>query len=159
MIFYRVDDRLIHGQVVVGWGKYLNANHIIVAEDTIANDPIQKAIYEMAVPQDVQVSILSISQLAEKIIGNEYANQNVIILFSRPQDVVRLIKAGVKIDTLNIGGMRYEPGKKQILNFVSVNDSDISAFEELNNMGVQIEAQAVPTEPKVDLIKLIENKK
>ncbi|MCX7919111.1 MAG: PTS sugar transporter subunit IIB [bacterium] len=149
----RIDDRLIHGQVVVGWVRYLNANHIIVADDVVAKDAMQKALYEMVVPRELKVTILPVAEAAEKIKQNIFAKDNIILLLSRPKDVLELVNRGVAVKSINVGGMRFEPGKRQITKSVSVNDEDCAIFNELVAKGIEIEGRAVPTDEKTDIIQ------
>ncbi|MDI6783172.1 MAG: PTS sugar transporter subunit IIB [bacterium] len=150
----RIDDRLIHGQVVVGWVRFLNANHIIVADDAVAKDAMQKALYEMVVPRELTVSILTLAETAEKIQQNIYGNDTIILLVARPKDVLALANLGLPMKSINIGGMRFEPGKKQITKSVSVDDEDGMMLRELAAKGIEIEGRAVPTDEKIDIVKL-----
>ena len=151
----RIDDRLIHGQVVVGWVRFLSANHIIVADDAVAKDAMQKALYEMVVPREVKVSILTLSETAQRLSENTFANDEIILLVSRPSEVLALINLGLTIKSINVGGMRFEPDKRQITKSVSVNDKDIAVFHELAAKGIEIEGRAVPTEEKINIFKLL----
>jgi mannose/fructose/sorbose-specific phosphotransferase system IIB component len=150
----RIDDRLIHGQVVVGWVRFLNANHIIVADDMVAQDAMQKALYEMVVPRELTVSILTLAETAAKFNQHEFASDTVILLVSRPKDVLALANFGLVMKSINVGGMRFEPGKRQITKSVSVNDEDCAILRELGLEGIEIEGRAVPTDEKIDIIKL-----
>jgi len=150
----RIDDRLIHGQVVVGWVRFLNANHIIVADDAVAKDVMQKALYEMVVPRELTVSILTLAETAERFHQNEYGNDTVILLVSRPIDGLALVNLGLPMKSINVGGMRFEPGKHQITKSVSVGDEDCTILKQLAVKGIEIEGRAVPTDEKLDIIKL-----
>jgi mannose/fructose/sorbose-specific phosphotransferase system IIB component len=149
----RIDDRLIHGQVVVGWVRFLNADHIVVANDATANDAMQKALYEMVVPRELKVSILTISETAEKFKQAAFGNDTIILLVSRPQDALDLLNLGMVIKSINVGGIRFEPGKRQISKSISVNKADCTALAELIAKGVEIEGRAVPTDEKLDIVK------
>ena len=151
----RIDDRLIHGQVVVGWVRFLSANHIIVADDTVAQDSMQKALYEMVVPRELKVSIFTIDDTAKSLTDNQFPNDVIILLLSRPKDVLRLLSAGLHIKSVNVGGMRFEPGKRQITKSVSVSEEDIMIFHELISKGIEIEGRAVPTDEKIDILNFL----
>ncbi|MFB3897335.1 MAG: PTS system mannose/fructose/N-acetylgalactosamine-transporter subunit IIB [bacterium] len=150
----RIDDRLIHGQVVVGWVRFLNADHIIVANDVTAQDVMQKALYEMVVPQELKVSILTLSETVEKFRQAAFGNDSIILLVSRPQDILKLVNMGMMVKSINVGGMRFEPGKRQISKSISVNNEDCSVLATLVSQGIEIEGRAVPTDEKLDIIKL-----
>ena len=151
IVLIRIDDRLIHGQVVVGWSHYLQANHIVVADNNIASDPTQKMLYEMVVPPDMKVSILSIKEAARMLQQDISPALKTIVLFSSPQDVLSYWQLGGPVKSVNIGGMRFEPGKKQIAQSISVNDADLAVFRELNQQNIELEGRAVPTDPQMDI--------
>src|SRR4030042_706877 len=140
----RIDDRLIHGQVVVGWVRFLNANHIVVADDAVAKDAMQKALYEMVVPRELRVSILTLAETFEKCQRNEFGNDISILLLSGVKDVLTLVNLRLPMKSINIGGMRFEPGKRQITKSVSVSQEDCVMLQELAAKGIEIEGRAVP---------------
>ncbi|MGA6795432.1 PTS sugar transporter subunit IIB, partial [Escherichia coli] len=76
-------------------------------------------------------------------------------LFTRPQDALAMVRQGVKIGTLNIGGMAWRPGKKQLTKAVSLDDDDINAFHELNNLGVILDLRVVASDPSINIIDKI----
>ena len=155
IVLVRIDDRLIHGQVVVGWSNYLHANHIVVANNEVANDSTQKMLYEMVVPPDMKVSILRIPDAVNAM--NQEGNQGnrTILLFTNPRDVLSYLYLGGPVKSLNIGGMRFEPNKKQIAQAISVNEEDLQAFRELDKQGIDLEGRAVPTETPIDIKKYL----
>ena len=155
IVLVRIDDRLIHGQVVVGWANYLLANHIVVANDEVANDPTQKMLYEMVVPPDIKVSILTIHDAVNAMNRESNHTLRTILLFTNPRDVLSYLQLGGPVKCLNIGGMRFEPNKKQIAQAISVNDEDLTAFRELDKQGVELEGRAVPTEKSIDIKKYL----
>jgi len=155
IVLIRIDDRLIHGQVVVGWSHYLEANQIIVADDKVAGDTTQKMLYEMVVPPDMKVSILSVREAAQILQQQSQDTFRTIVLFSKPQDVVCYFQAGGPVKSVNVGGMRFEPGKKQIAQTISVNEEDLAAFRELQKEHIILEGRAVPTDPPLDISKFL----
>lgn len=151
----RIDDRFIHGQVAVGWVKTLNSDQIIVANDTIATDDLQRTLMEMAKPPNVEVDILTVEEVIYKITDNTYQNKRIILLIDSPKDALRLVKNGIKIGRLNIGGMRFKDGKKQITRTVSIDNEDHETFRALNSLGIELELRAVPTDTKIDFMNLL----
>ncbi len=151
IVLARVDDRLIHGQVVVGWAPVLKANHIMIIDNQVAEDPTQCLLYEMAVPLEIKSSILTLNKAVEFFQSNADTDNRTIILFSRPSDVLSFVESGVTITSLNIGGMRYEPGKTQISPSISISDEDKTALRTLLSKGIKIEGRAVPTDPELDI--------
>jgi mannose/fructose/sorbose-specific phosphotransferase system IIB component len=158
ILLTRVDDRLIHGQVVVGWAQELKINHIIVINDEIVKNDMQKFLFRMATPNDINLSILTIEEAAQKIKGREYDDDLAMLLVKSPIDLVNLINAGGKIPEVNIGGMHFENNKTQLFDAVFVDDLDIEAFRKLIAMGVALEVRMVPTDTKKNIVKAIDEK-
>lgn len=155
MVLVRIDDRLIHGQVVENWMKFLKINHVIVVNDFVASDRMQKTLFSMAVPDHAKISILTITQAKEAILNGQFEGDKAMLLLVSPQDVLNLINKGVRIKEVNVGGMHYSPDKKQILKAISVSKQDIQAFQELDKLGVHLEARMVPNDEKIDIMKII----
>ena len=155
MVLVRIDDRLIHGQVVENWMKALKINHVIVVNDLVASDRMQKTLFSMAVPGHTRISILTIAQAKEAIVNGQFEGDRAMLLFVSPQDVLNLIKKGVRIKEVNVGGMHYSPEKKQILKAISVSKQDMQTFHELDRLGVHLEARMIPDDEKIDIMKII----
>lgn len=155
MVLVRIDDRLIHGQVVENWMKFLKINHVIVVNDFVASDRMQKTLFSMAVPDHAKISILTITQAKEAILNGQFEGDKAMLLLVSPQDVLNLINKGVRIKEVNVGGMHYSPDKKQILKAISVSKEDIQAFQELDKLGVCLEARMVPDDEKIDIMEII----
>ncbi|OCG36752.1 PTS fructose transporter subunit IIB [Gilliamella sp. Fer2-1] len=151
----RIDDRLIHGQVTTVWTKEAKAERIIIVSDEVANDEIRSTLVKQAAPPGIKVSVISIDKAAAVYKNPKYENDTVFYLFTNPTDVLRLINAGVPIKEVNIGGMSFKEGKKQITKAVSVDKNDISAFKKMHEMGINLCLKVVITDPNVDFIKLI----
>src|SRR5258708_3480385 len=135
VVLVRIDDRLVHGQVVEGWLKSIHATAIVVASDQVASDEMQKAWYLLAVPQGIKLTCLSRRDAAEAWCGYPWKKDRVLVLVASPQDVVALIQYGAKIESVNVGGMHYREGRVQILKAVSVDDKDIAALKALTQDG------------------------
>lgn len=148
----RIDDRLIHGQVATVWAKEAKAERIIVCSDEVAEDQIRKSLLLQVAPPGIKVSVIDIDKAIRVYNNPKYANDHVFYLFTCPQDVLRMIEGGVNIKSLNIGGMAFKEGKKQITKAVSVNDSDKEAFRKMNSLGVELEIRTVATDPKVNIM-------
>lgn len=148
----RIDDRFIHGQVAVGWVKYLKINQIIVSNDIIAMDELQKTLMEMAKPPEVEVDILTINETITKIKKGDFLNKRLLLLIDSPMDAYKIVQGGIEILKINIGGMRYKEGKEQVTRTVSLNREDRETFLALDKMGIHLEIRAVPSDSKVDFM-------
>ena len=151
----RIDDRLIHGQIVQGWLKSVSIDRILVVSDEVAADKMQTILLSMAMPTSVKLSIKTIKDAGMEIINNVYENEKIMILFSNPQDIVKIIECGVKFTSINIGGMHFVHGKKQLLQNVSVDKNDIIALMKLINLGIELETRALPHDERNDISLMI----
>jgi mannose/fructose/sorbose-specific phosphotransferase system IIB component len=151
IVLTRIDDRLIHGQVVEGWVNFMKATWIIVADDNVAANVLQRSIMELSVPQGVKVAISGVEEACKQVRTPAFERERVILLFSKPADVLRALNAGLTCSTLNIGGMRYAPGKRKLLNVLAVDDSDLDALKEIVARGVHVDVQTVPNERPLSL--------
>lgn len=154
-MLYRVDDRLVHGQVVVGWGRHLKAKAIVVCSDNAARDDFARTMMEMGAPAEVKVEVVTVAEGAERVKKGVYDKLPTIALFETPADVLRFINYGVKIQSLNIGGMRYEAGKRQIMEAVSVSAEDCRALRAIAAAGVDIYVQMVPAAKPIDILQAL----
>lgn len=157
IILIRIDDRLIHGQVVEGWVNYLKATCIIVADDRVAKNVLQCSIMRLAVPQGLKVCVGSVDDVCAQIRSAAFDAERVILLFSNPADVLRAFKAGVPAQRLNIGGMHVTPGKCRLMDVLAVDEADREALRTIMGMGVKVEIQTVPTEKPVPLSKVLKD--
>jgi PTS system mannose-specific IIB component len=157
IVLARVDDRLIHGQVVVGWVNEVKADHIVVINEEVSKNEEKKNIMRLAVPKKIKLSFFSPQEAGEELKNSAFAKSRLLLLFSNPGDVIPLIRAGISIKEVNIGGMRYSSGKKEIIKSVFVSKEDIDALKKLSSLGISIIAKAVPTDRPVDVGKLIQS--
>lgn len=156
IILVRIDDRLIHGQIVEGWLKNIRVNHIVVVSDEVAGDKMQQVLLGMSVPNTVKVTSFSIAEAAEKIKSGSFNKDRAMLLFSSPQDVLRLINCGIKLSSVNVGGMHYAQGKKQVLRNLSVNESDVQSLREIGRQGIELEGRVLPLDERVDIIEVLD---
>lgn len=152
----RIDDRLIHGQVATAWAKQININRIIVVSDEVANDSLRKFLLQEAAPPGIKSNVVTVSRMLDVYDNQLFQEQKVMLLFTNPQDVERLIRGGMRLNSLNIGGMRFTAGKQMITNFVSIDEQDAEAFRYLDEQGIELEVRKVPTDRKVNLMELLD---
>lgn len=151
----RIDGRLIHGQVANLWSTKLNVSRIMVVDDKVSEDPIEKSGLKLATPAGVKLSVLPVEKAAKNILAGKYDSQRVFIVARRPKTYLRLIEAGVPLDTINVGNMSQTDETRSITNSINVVDEDVEVFKELDNKGVYLKAQMVPNDPEQDLMKLL----
>ncbi|WP_105588922.1 PTS mannose transporter subunit IIAB, partial [Cronobacter sakazakii] len=139
----RIDDRLIHGQVATRWTKETNVSRIIVVSDEVAADNVRKTLLTQVAPPGVTAHVVDVAKMIRVYNNPKYAGERVMLLFTNPTDVERIVEGGVKITSVNIGGMAYRQGKTQVNNAVSVDEKDIEAFKKLNARGIELEVRKV----------------
>ena len=154
IVFVRIDDRLIHGQVVEGWVNFLKATCIMVADDRVAVNTLQKSIMEISVPQGLKVAIGSVEDVCAQLRTAAFDADRVILLFSNPSDVLRALTSGLECRALNIGGMHFVPGKRKLLDVLAVDDIDLDALKQIAARGIRVEIQTVPTQRPLSLDKV-----
>ncbi|MBE4965604.1 PTS mannose transporter subunit IIAB [Enterobacter cloacae complex sp. P24RS] len=151
----RIDDRLIHGQVATRWTKETNVQRIIVVSDEVAADTVRKTLLTQVAPPGVTAHVVDVAKMIRVYNNPKYAGERVMLLFTNPTDVERLVEGGVKITSVNIGGMAFRQGKTQVNNAISVDAKDIEAFNKLNARGIELEARKVSTDQKLKMMDLI----
>ncbi|MBI0156611.1 MULTISPECIES: PTS N-acetylgalactosamine transporter subunit IIB [Gilliamella] len=154
ILMTRIDNRLVHGQVGVTWVNTLGANLLLVANDSASQDPVQQNLMDMVVAEGIQTRYFTLQKTID-IIGKAAERQKIFIVCKTPQDVLTLVKGGVPIKFVNVGNMHFSEGKKQIHKTVSVDESDIAAFKELEQLGVTCEIRRVPDEAGEKIADLI----
>lgn len=140
----RIDDRMIHGQVTVGWGQQLQPDLILLANNAIAADPWQSRVYASSVPPEIAVEILSVAEAAARLAAAEEANESVLLLTGSPGEMAELVRLGAPVGKVNVGGLHFAAGKREMLPFVYVDRQDVVALDRLLRAGVTLSAQQVP---------------
>lgn len=151
----RIDDRLIHGQVATRWTKETGVSRIIVVSDEVANDHVRATLLKQVAPPGVTAHVVDVAKMIRVYNNPQYANDHVMLLFTNPTDVERLVENGVKITSVNIGGMAFRQGKTQVNNAVSVDEKDIEAFKKLDARGIELEVRKVSNDPRLKMMDLI----
>jgi mannose PTS system EIIA component len=152
---FRVDDRLIHGQVVVGWVKRLNLDAILVANDNAATDLFQRHLMELAVPRDVSCFFYHLNDVPKMLVSREIGLLQSILLVNSLKDALELIQSGVKCLELNIGGLHYKENKEKYTDSIFLDDSDIALIDKILGLNVHIWAQPLPDDNKTDILRLL----
>lgn len=151
----RIDDRLIHGQVATRWTKETNVQRIIVVSDEVARDHVRKTLLTQVAPPGVTAHVVDVDKMVRVWNNPKYGQDRVMLLFTNPTDVLRVVEQGVDIRTVNIGGMAFRQGKTQVNNAVSVDEKDIAAFRKLNERHIELEVRKVSSDQKLKMMDLI----
>lgn len=146
----RIDDRLIHGQIVTAWAKNLNAGKIWIIDDGVAQDDFIKGVMQMVAPSDRELIISSVGEvpgLLEKLDGE---GDNVLILVKYPYVAQEIFKAGVKLKELNIGGMGASAERKKLFKNISASQAEKDTLKEIQDSGVDVYFQVTPDEKRTE---------
>lgn len=155
IVLTRVDGRLIHGQVALAWTRNVGAEKIIVIDDDVVNDEMQRMLLELAAPSGVTVEIYDIAKGSQVIKNVEADKKKTMLIIKKPDTVLELIERGISIASINIGGMYYEEGKKQVDKALFVDERDIQIFKEIQEKGIELFYQVAPMTKKQDLFSIL----
>ncbi len=160
-LLVRIDDRLIHGQIVATWIPHLNINQIVVADDEVFHDQFKKKILGMSAPPKVKVLIKTVADTVDYL-KNDFLHPisafRTMMLFSSIQAADQAVKLGLPFNHLNLGNIHYQSGKTQISASISVNRQEVSLLEDISQRGISIFVQPVPRIPPQDIFPLISKK-
>jgi mannose/fructose/N-acetylgalactosamine-specific phosphotransferase system component IIB len=159
VVLFRVDDRLVHGQVTAGWGRVLSPSRIVVINDSIAESDWEKDLYRSAVPEGIDFEVWTVEEAIEKFMFHNESNEKVFVLVEDLETVSRLVDGGLEIESVNIGGIHYEDGKQEVISYVYLSSADRDLLFELKKRGVNIVAQDVPTGKTTNIFAHLEKKK
>ncbi|MBN1969014.1 MAG: PTS sugar transporter subunit IIB [Candidatus Delongbacteria bacterium] len=141
----RIDDRLIHGQVVVGWANALHPKDIILIDDEIAEDQMEKEIYLLGVPIEYNGVVYSVEEASIKL----KESADFIAVCKSPCEALKLFKSGFHFQELNLGGMHDKNETKMINHYIYLSETDIKNLDTLKNNGVEIFIQDLPNSKKI----------
>ncbi len=151
----RVDDRLIHGQVVVAWVKSIGAKRIVVVDDDVAQSEWQRELYTLGTPPDLEVEFVSVAGAPDRMDQWANSSRKTIILVANVNAAVRLCEAVPSITSINLGGLHDGTGRVKRLPYVYMSDEEASQLKALRTGGVKISAQDVPSARAVPLEEIL----
>ena len=150
----RIDDRLVHGQVVVGWGRPLRAAFVAVVDDTLAASAWEQELYRMGAPDDLALEFVTVTQAAARRMAWESDPRPGIVLFADVASAAALQRAGGGLARLNLGGIHHRPGRRERLPYVFLTDDEYAALVQLAAAGTEVTAQDVPATRPISLGEL-----
>lgn len=150
----RLDDRLIHGQIINNWCTSENITEILVVNKEVANNDMRKMIIEMSVPEGINIMFCDVSDALD-IYEEECEYETLMMVFGNPFEILEFIQGGGKIESINIGGMSFKKGKKRLNTVVYMNDEEIEALKALADKNIQLEIRILPSDRSIDFLKTI----
>lgn len=154
---YRIDDRLIHGQVVVGWGQPLNIGFIVLVDDEVAASDWEKELYRMGVPPGVDLFFASVKEAAAGMASWRGDQRPGILLTGDIDTMRRLVDAVTGITAVNVGGIHHRAGRVEKLRYVFLTPGEESGLRALQAGGVVVTAQDVPSARPLALRELLDS--
>lgn len=152
---FRIDDRLLHGQVALTWTPSVGAGCILVANDRIAGDDFQKMALNLAKPANVKLLVKSITDTAAILNDVRYHGIKMLVLVNSVKDAYTLSELVSDIQSINFGGLRSKEGSKAVSKAISLTESDISICRKMLDKGLELEIRQVPGDKNLMLDGII----
>ena len=150
----RVDDRLIHGQVIAVWCRQQRFTRILVVDDDVAADLFMQEVLRLAAPPGLTVDVLSVQGAIGELTAGNPDRKTTMVLMRSPRVAQQVYEGGVKYAALNIGGIGNAPGRRNIFKNIAVSDEEIAILKRLLREGVKITLLTVPGEKSRDFSDL-----
>jgi len=146
---WRVDNRLVHGQVVAGWLPSLGADTVVVLDDEAARNPLVQGVMALAMPPDVTLVVEPVSHAGK--LGAAGTSDRSIVLVRDVADAVRALDAGLVADALNLGNVHHAHDRRPVTNVLHLSAAEVGALKSLQDKGIVIEHRAVPQQSPMSL--------
>lgn len=153
IVLARIDDRLIHGQVMTAWMKTRPAKRILVIDDKVAADAFMIEVIELAAPNGVKVDVYSCDQAIEAL--KDGLDTPTILLAKVPDTYKRLLDGGIALGEINLGGMGMAPGRKTLYKNIAASEVERSVMKEFLAKGIDIKIQIIPSENCIEIGRLL----
>lgn len=155
IVLTRIDDRLIHGQVVTAWVKQTNANYILIVDDPLTKDMFMQKVLRSAAPAGITVKVLGAADAATFLLEDGSAGEKVMILVKVPNALETLVDSGVKLPVIVLGGMGSKTGRTKFNRNVSASPEEVDCLKRLEEKGCMVQFQLVPDEKPVPLSRMV----
>ena len=151
----RIDDRLVHGQVVESWLPAYRIGRVVVVSDEAATDTTQQALMRLAIPDNVALDVFSANEAAKRVRAMQETAERVMVLAPGPREVLALLEGGARFQKVNVGGLHYCAGRVRLGKIIFLDEQDKRALQAISAQGVTLEGQTVPSEHRTDLAELL----
>jgi len=155
---FRIDDRLIHGQVVLSWVKYLKSERIILCDNDVVENAWEKELYVSCVPKSLECMVSNTKDTTNYILHNITRSEKTIVLVKSPAVLKEITDYGFVPEKVNIGGIHYTEKRREYLPYIFLSDDDVADIEFLAKKGIKMYCQDVPTSKKYNILDLINSK-
>lgn len=153
IIFARVDDRLIHGQIVQAWLPELNIDEVLIPCAKGQESCLNRAMLRLSLPYEYELTILD---TASAVRYADASKRRIFLLMGSLQEAADLIKDGLQLKSINIGGMHFKDGAQKLEEHVFLDDTDKRFLRLMRDLGIAIETRAVPNSSSISVLGAIE---
>lgn len=154
IVYARIDDRLIHGQVMTAWLKQCDANEVVIIDNELCKDTFVVMMMKSLIPSTITLKVFNDADAASYL-KEDGKGEKILILVKTPQAVLTLMNNGITLEYLNIGGMGMKAGRSKLYKNIAASDEEREVFRELLNRELVMKVQVVPTEKAEDLGKYL----
>ena len=155
IVLFRVDERLIHGQVVVGWGGPLHADRIVVVDDEIAASPWEQELYCLGVPPEMEARFATVDDAGREIAAWRADSRRIIVLVRDVATTLRLAENGALAgEEVNLGGIHHADGRGKVLPYLYLRPDEREALQRVAAAGARVSARDLPATRAVPLDEL-----
>lgn len=148
VVLTRIDDRLLHGQVMVSWIPLFDINEVIVIDDEYASDVFMSSLIVESAPETLKVKVLSVKDSAEYILSG--ADDSRVLLLSRNiESISNLLEMNVNIKKVNIGGLGHLEGRNRYVNAIHMSDDELKLLKKISDEGISVEIQILPKDKAI----------
>jgi PTS system mannose-specific IIB component/fructoselysine and glucoselysine-specific PTS system IIB component len=158
IVLYRVDERLIHGQVVIGWGSQLHPRRYLVVDDQLAASEWEQELYRLSLPEGVTADFVGVSDAPKVLPTWQEEAQRSVLLTRDVQTMLRIAELGLLGGaSVNVGGIHHAPGRTQVRSYLFLDDDDRKRLQRMEQLGVTVTARDLPDSVRVPLATLLKD--
>ncbi|RJP76556.1 MAG: PTS mannose/fructose/sorbose transporter subunit IIB [Candidatus Zixiibacteriota bacterium] len=150
--YLRVDDRLIHGQVVIGWGVGLDVNRLVLADDRLAASAAEREFYRQIIPETMGGTVVSLAEALELTGELRQPGRRAIVVVGRVEDAMRWVETGQHPDLLILGGLHSREGRERLTDYLYLTPQEIEQLREAAGRGVRVVCRDLPTSEGIDFL-------
>lgn len=150
----RIDDRLIHGQVMTRWIKHVETTTILIIDDDLVNDDFMVSVLEVSVPKGISLKVVDVSS-AITTLSTDADNEKYLILTKGPNPLLKLVQNNIPLKNIILGGMGVSNIRKNFYRNLAASEEEMASFKTLIQSGICIEIQAIPSDKAVNLSSII----
>jgi PTS system mannose-specific IIB component len=156
----RIDNRLIHGQVTVAWAGSLGANRLIVSNDDVAADDMQRMILPQAA-RGVPTSVLGLQETLDYCAGDQARAETIFVIAKLPTDALALVRGGLRPEEINVGNQAPRPGTTftMVTRSIAVTPEDAETYRAIAAEGFTLQQRMMPNDKKTDFLQVLSKKK